>query len=98
MHLNSILRQCPIRQPLRVTLMSLLLVGFIGAAAADDNAPGAPAGKSPRLKYRDAKGGCTCTCARGGLSEKAIREAEDARRAKTGGQAPAGRTDSKQPE
>jgi hypothetical protein len=38
---------------------------------------GAP--KSSRLRFRSADGTCSCTCARGGITEEEIRKAEQAR-------------------
>jgi hypothetical protein len=38
---------------------------------------GAP--KSSRLRFRSADGTCSCTCARGGITEEEIRKAQQAR-------------------
>jgi hypothetical protein len=36
-------------------------------------------GSKARLKYRTKDGTCACTCASGGITEKEIREAQEAR-------------------
>lgn len=54
----------------------------IGQTGAPDGASAAATAKSPRLKYRDPNGTCTCTCASGGLTEKDIAQAEERRRAR----------------